>query len=71
MPLYPMTSGLSKTQKIKFFKKRYSDAFDLLEFTSKWLEKNNELNNQKIELLKSIRNQRLFGYWTQENAEKE
>ena len=66
-----MTSGLSKTQKIKFLKKRYNDAFDLLENTSKWLEKNSELNNQKIELLKSIRNQRLSGYWTQENAEKE
>ena len=70
MPLYPMKPRLSDKQKIKFLRKRYNDAFDLLENASAWLEKNFELNKQKLQLLKSIRQQRLSGFWTAENAEK-
>ena len=71
MPLYPMKPRLSDKEKIKFLRKRYNDAFDLLENTSAWLKKNSELNQQKLQLLKSIRQQRLSGFWTAENAEKE
>ena len=71
MPLYPMKPGLSDKQKIKFLRKRYNDVFDLQENASAWLKKNSELNQQKLQLLKSIRQQRLSGYWTAENAEKE
>ena len=71
MPLYPMKPGLSDKQKITFLRKRYNDAFDLIENASAWLKKNSELNQQKLQLLKSIRQQRLSGFWTAENAEKE
>ena len=71
MPLYPMKPRLNDKQKIKFLRKRYNDAFDLLENASAWLKKNAELNQQKLQLLKSIRQQRLSGHWTPENAEKE
>ena len=71
MPLYPMKPRLSDKEKIKFLRKRYNDAFDLLENTNAWLKKNSELNQQKLQLLKSIRQQRLSGFRTAENAEKE
>ena len=71
MPLYPMKPRLSDKQKITFLRKRYNDAFDLLQNTHAWLKKNSELNQQKLQFLKSIRQQRLSGFSTAKNAEKE
>ena len=66
-----MKPRLSDKEKIRFLRKRYNDAFDLLENTNAWLKKNSELNQQKLQLLKSIRQQRLSGFRTAENSEKE
>ena len=66
-----MKPRLSDKQKITFLRKRYNDAFDLLENASAWLKKNSELNQQKLQFLKSIRQQRLSGFSTAKNAEKE
>ena len=71
MPLYPMKPRLSDKEKIKFLRKRYNDAFDLLENAYAWLKKNSGLNQQKLQFLKSIRQQRLSGFSTAKNAEKE
>ncbi len=68
MPLYPMKPRLSDKEKIKFLRKRYNDAFDLLENTNAWLKKNSELNQQKLQLLKSIRQQRLSGFVVAETS---
>ena len=71
MPLYPMKPRLSDKQKITFLRKRYNDAFDLLQNTHAWLKKNSALNQQKLQFLKSIRQQRLSGFSTAKNAEKD
>jgi len=66
-----MKPRLSDKEKIKFLRKRYNDAFDLLENTNAWLKKNSKINQQKLQLLEFIRQQQLSGFRTAENSEKE